>query len=322
SMQQAARDAKLEKGQEDARESERKALERATQERILANEEAEKIAKEKAKSELRTKRLRDETEAHATREREDPPAIGTIIKSVRDADQLLCDGYRYRRDKSRWRCVNAHCIGRAGVTQLGFYQLASSHTHAPNPEDVAKARYNHEIRQRAKQSHDPPRNIISDARMNVSAEAAASIPQYTTTQRAIERIRKENDVARPTPTTFADIVLPDELKVNSRGQKFLLYDNQDVDRRVLISASEYALDRLDQSSSWHVDGTFKVAPKLFQQLYTIHGYIRGKTVPLVFCILPNKTQATYEEVFTEINTHLENLPHHINLDFEKAAENA
>ncbi|CAF4453849.1 unnamed protein product, partial [Didymodactylos carnosus] len=268
SMQQAARDAKLEKGQEDARESERKALERATQERILANEEAEKTAKEKAKSELRTKRLRDETEAQATREREDPPAqatreredppaIGAIIKSVRDADQLLCDGYRYRRDKSRWRCVNAHCIGRAGVTQLGFYQLASSHTHAPNPEDVAKARYNHEIRQRTKQSHDPPRTIISDARMNVSAEAAASIPQYTTTQRAIERIRKENDVARPTPTTFADIVLPDELKVNSRGQKFLLYDNQDVDRRVLIFASEYALDRLDQSSSWHVDGTFK-----------------------------------------------------------------
>ncbi|CAF1151912.1 unnamed protein product [Didymodactylos carnosus] len=177
-MQQAARDAKLEKGREDARESEREALERATQERILANEEAEKIAKEKAKSELRTKRLRDETEAQATRVREDPPAIGAIIKSVRDADQLLCDGYRYRREKTR---------------------------------------YNYEIRQRAKQSHDSPRTIISDARMNVSAEAAALIPQYTTTQRAIERTRKENDVARPTPTTFADIVLPDELKVNSRG---------------------------------------------------------------------------------------------------------
>ncbi|CAF1464818.1 unnamed protein product [Didymodactylos carnosus] len=221
SMQQAARDAKLEKGQENARESECKALECATQERILADEETEKIAKEKAKSELRTKRLRDETEAQATREREDPPAIGATIKSVRAADQFLCDGYRYRRDKSQWRWVNAHCTGRAGVTQQGFCQLASSHTHASNPEDVAKARYNHEIRERAKQSHDPPRTIISDARMNVSVKAAASIPQYTTTQRAIERTRKENDVARPTPTTFANIVLPDELKVNSHGQNSL-----------------------------------------------------------------------------------------------------
>ena len=43
----------------------------------------------------------------------------SIIQSIKAKDQLLLDGYRYRRDKLVWRCVKRNCKGRArhnGVT--------------------------------------------------------------------------------------------------------------------------------------------------------------------------------------------------------------
>ena len=36
-----------------------------------------------------------------------------VIKSIKTSDQLLLDGYRYRRDRLVWRCVKANCKSRA-----------------------------------------------------------------------------------------------------------------------------------------------------------------------------------------------------------------
>ena len=41
-----------------------------------------------------------------------------------------------------------------------------------------------------------------------------------------------------------------------------------------------------------IDGTFKYCPTFFMQLYTIHGMVNGY-MPLVYCLLPNKTKDTY-----------------------------
>ena len=38
-----------------------------------------------------------------------------------------------------------------------------------------------------------------------------------------------------------------------------------------------------------VDGTFKCCPKYFEQLHTIHGFNKGHYVPLVYALLPAKT---------------------------------
>ena len=46
-----------------------------------------------------------------------------------------------------------------------------------------------------------------------------------------------------------------------------------------------------------MDGTFKAAPRVFTQLYTIHAVYRDHVVPVVYCLLSNKTRATYHRVF-------------------------
>ena len=54
--------------------------------------------------------------------------------------------------------------------------------------------YGYEIRKKAKNSHGKPRLIIQEARFKLSSEAAAIIPQYTSSQRSIQRIRTDNNV--------------------------------------------------------------------------------------------------------------------------------
>ncbi|CAF1552573.1 unnamed protein product [Rotaria sp. Silwood1] len=245
----------------------------------------------------------------------------SVIKSIKGSDQLLLDGFRYRRDRLVWRCVKANCKGRARHDG-NIYQMYQDHIcQAPDLNEIEKALFNYETKKKAEQCHDPPRLIIHEARLKLSSDAAITIPQCTALQRSIQRIRQEENI--PTePKTFADIVIPPNLQNTVTNQKFILYDNNDHHRRLLIFASKEQLDFLNGCESWHCDGTFAVAPRLFEQMYSIHGSIRGKNLPLVYSLLPNKNQETYEEVFTIVKQHIERKPKYITIDFEKAAENA
>ena len=79
------------------------------------------------------------------------------------------------------------------------------------------------------------------------------------------------------------------------------------------------LSLLQESLSWYADGTFKVVPEQFFQLYTIHAEKGSTIIPCIYALLTKKTQATYKKLFTkilEINPELN--PFLIMVDFEKA----
>lgn len=71
----------------------------------------------------------------------------------------------------------------------------------------------------------------------------------------------------------------------------------------------------------------KVAPKLFHQLYTVHGMVGNYVYPLVYCLSTRKNQATYEMIFRRLKDHATELslnlePTRVTCDFELAAINA
>ena len=83
------------------------------------------------------------------------------------------------------------------------------------------------------------------------------------------------------------------------------------------------LSLLEESQNWYVDGTFKVVPEQFFQLYTIHAQKGGMVIPCVYALLTNKSELTYTRLFTkliEIRPGLNQF--FIMADFEKAAMNA
>ncbi|KRY12711.1 hypothetical protein T12_1275 [Trichinella patagoniensis] len=49
-----------------------------------------------------------------------------------------------------------------------------------------------------------------------------------------------------------------------------------------------------------MDGTFKIVPEWYQQMFTIHVFIAGKLVPLVYCLTVHKNLSTYREIFDNL----------------------
>jgi hypothetical protein len=61
---------------------------------------------------------------------------------------------------------------------------------------------------------------------------------------------------------------------------------------ILIFTTVQNLDYLARSEHAVCDGNFKwqpLRPFPFAQFYTIHGFVRGEAVPLVFALLPDKS---------------------------------
>lgn len=84
------------------------------------------------------------------------------------------------------------------------------------------------------------------------------------------------------------------MQTTAKGDSFLLHDSGEGDsERILIFATERNLSCLAQATTWFADGTFKVTPEQFYQLYTVHATVNGVVVPMVYGLLPNKSEATY-----------------------------
>ncbi|KAM7298885.1 hypothetical protein ISCGN_019452 [Ixodes scapularis] len=49
---------------------------------------------------------------------------------------------------------------------------------------------------------------------------------------------------------------------------------------------------LAPSNVWLVDGTYKVTPQLFYQLYTVHAIVHGVVVPMAYGLLSSKSEDT------------------------------
>ena len=133
--------------------------------------------------------------------------------------------------------------------------IQRQHVHTPNPEENISAEFKSKICANATVSHDPPCRIIHEALLNVDKDDGAAVPTYHSSQRTIERKRKQkqNDIPLPRPQAFNEIVIPDELQITNSGTRFLLYDNKDPNRRLIILSSDDDLDCLSNSEHWHCD---------------------------------------------------------------------
>ena len=67
---------------------------------------------------------------------------------------------------------------------------------------------------------------------------------------------------------------------------------------MFIFALEIGLHFLRESEDWYADG-FKVCPKSFYKLYTIHGKRNRQIFPAVFCLIPNKTQTIFRRMLRQ-----------------------
>ncbi|KAF7685005.1 hypothetical protein CDIK_4246, partial [Cucumispora dikerogammari] len=83
-----------------------------------------------------------------------------------------------------------------------------------------------------------------------------------------------------------DYDIPQEICVTKNDEQFLYFDSgKDNENRVIVFTTEQNVDHLRMNKIWVSDGTFKTAPKEFDQLFTIQCSIRGKYVLLYHCFI-------------------------------------
>ncbi|XP_042210753.1 uncharacterized protein LOC121858377 [Homarus americanus] len=112
--------------------------------------------------------------------------------------------------------------------------------------------------------------------------------------------------------------LTDDLRKSIRGEDLIIHESDNL----LILSIPLNLQLLAFKDHWLCDSTFDSAPVGFQ-LYTVHVMLdESHTIPLVYCIARNKTQATYDLIFSTLKQVRPDLnPVSATSDYERAALN-
>ena len=135
---------------------------------------------------------------------------------------------------------------------------------------------------------------------------------------------EKNEVQQKFDTPLCDLFIPDYLHRTYLNQIFYWDDSGRTDKtRVIVFTTENNLRLLQQIREWLADGTFDLAPKrVFKQVYSIHLIYKNKDLPMIYALLPNKTQKTYVKFFKMVKDVIKVYPVAIHMDFEKAVMNS
>ncbi|XP_003382167.1 conserved hypothetical protein [Trichinella spiralis] len=79
-----------------------------------------------------------------------------------------------------------------------------------------------------------------------------------------------------------------------------IYHEEASSASVDLETAEENLSILSEHFVWCMDGTFKIVPEWYQQMFTIHVFIAGKLVPLAYCLTVHKDLYMYREIFDNL----------------------
>lgn len=263
----------------------------------------------------------------------------TEMYSQRGKMLLVLNNFKYKEHyrklasgESKWRCAKYKC--KAFIHTLGessnrvITSLNANHTHVPEERNVLERQiltYSAKRKAESDIAEKPAKVIrkeLCEPRTNM----------VSVTSKDIHCVRKNIYYARrklvpALPKSIGEVheALNELNPKTSRNEQFLLI-NDNTENLVIFSCKSN-LEFLCKSKIIYVDGTFSYCTKFFKQLFSIHGYFNGHYVPLVFCLLNDKSENTYKtcllkikNVCTEYNFQF--LPQEVVVDFEIAIHKA
>ena len=206
-----------------------------------------------------------------------------------------------------------------------FLNQLNEHTLLPSQTRVEATKIKARITNRGGNTNDTSQQILRAELPNVSEATAVALPFLNNMRHNIRRQRDDHNMpAIPQRREY----IPDirnNYQVTNRGDRFLLFDNGvGYVNHLIIFATKDSVRLLAANPNWFRDGTFKVFPEIFFQIFTIHVLINHQIFHCVFALLPNKTEASQNRFLTEVSNAVRNIgnePEDILVDFERAAMN-
>ena len=256
-----------------------------------------------------------------------------FVKSDKGKDKVIFEGYVYVKQKNlandvvSFECEKrrnkAECKAKIKIRGEVLVGWFNEHSHGPDPawQEVLKAVQR--MKRQAEETEEAPQQIITQSVSTITDDAKAKLPTVHHLRRNVRRHRQAVNNPLPVPLNVDEVVIQ-IVTVTDDSQDFLLFDTgSDNNNRMLIFGTHDNIRLLETTAHWFLDGSFKTAPVLFFQLYTVHALVNERTIPCVYALLQNKTQATYIELFEKLTTLNVSLkPVSIMIDFELAVINS
>lgn len=260
-----------------------------------------------------------------------------LVPNRLGGNNLAYNGFLYRVKNNRgertyWKCTTPTCpatINTKNNTISGIGQHPHNH-QADHAKLVAKDIMNlittkcqNEIRPVPSIYQEEMTKLRDDEWDDDSREVVEKIPTFYSLKSTLYRARRKQTPKLPTTTT--DIQLEGKWTQTTTGQQFLLFDDTQGPRIIAFATTEN-LTHLSTSDRIYCDGTFYTCPSLFHQIYTIHVQLDGSMYPVVYALLPGKSEQIYRRFFTLLQTamtdnNLDFTPPTVFMDFETAAHN-
>ena len=166
----------------------------------------------------------------------------------------------------------SHCKGRLIIKNGLEVKESKPHSHLPDARLLEKSKEINKLKKKATVSNKMPRELVSEACSSMNIQIAPMLPTTRSLTRLVTNLQRERTEMK-NPKTLEELIFsPNTVVIN--GRNFLLHDsavsNPNLDRIVIFGTSDN-LKLLASCSIIAMDGTFKVTPPLFYQLFTIHG---------------------------------------------------
>ncbi|KAE9523275.1 hypothetical protein AGLY_016223 [Aphis glycines] len=244
--------------------------------------------------------------------------------------KLICGGFIYVRSKlpvngkTYWECQK-------------LQSTLDDHAHVPNQEECEAEIIKYSLKRKAEdQPQLPPAQILRTEMAGLSDGVLSQLPNRDNLKKSMRKVRRKN--LPPNPKTLNDFgTLPDRYQKTLTGEHFLIYDSLDDDSvnegRVVVFSTRRNLELLARSDCWFLDGTFKVCPTIFTQVFTILGTCKQHdahdtvAIPFVYALLSSKKTVQYATVLRAVQSSFNEHrivcePAKIMTDFEKSIINA
>ena len=259
-----------------------------------------------------------------------------IVKNNKGGSKLCFEGYTYTKKSVskttiQWECSQRKayvCKGKVTTdSQVARVIRTIEHSHDANLERVEATKIIASIKESAGTRRATPAQLYADHTQYATAHIRAEIGHQDAVKRTIRREKAKH--LPKSPVSLSDLEVTGEWTTTGGVDKedFLIHDSgPESASRILVFASQSALTHLASADKWYMDGTFDVAPLLFQQLYVIRAPLGESAVSCVYAFLPNKLQTTYEEFLTAVISKCNGLgfqpdPITVVTDFERAVIN-
>lgn len=246
--------------------------------------------------------------------------------SQRGRVKFTSDGYIYIFDRvgadqitKFWRCEKRRqCKARVHVKDGEIIKFVNVHSHAADAAQVEKQQTITKLKSRAVETKEDTNQVITECLGNLTQACQGVMPTHGALRKLVRRKRKQVKAYPANPTNLEDLVIDGDFRTYEL-ENFLLGDSGDASCRIIIFGRQRNTTLLKESKILFVDGTLKITPPPFSQVFVILAEMYGGVHPVLYALLPNKLRSTYDKLYRMVlEIQPECHPEAIYCDFEVA----